>query len=116
MKINSIYCSKFQIFKLCYIRKIKTRIAIAKAGSTRRKFFTLFFSKLDFYLRKEIVKCHIWSMALYGAEIWKFRKGDQRYLESSEMWCWRREKISWTDRVKNEAALQGGKEYPTNNT
>jgi hypothetical protein len=31
---------------------------------------------------------------------------DQKYLESFEMWCWRRmEKISWTDRVNNEAVL-----------
>jgi hypothetical protein len=31
------------------------------------------------------------------------RKLDQKYLEKFEMWCWRRvEKISWTDRVKNE--------------
>jgi hypothetical protein len=29
-------------------------------------------------------------------------KVDQKYLKSSEMWCWRRmEKISWTDRVRN---------------
>jgi hypothetical protein len=28
---------------------------------------------------------------------------DRKYLESFEMWCWRRmEKISWTDRVRNE--------------
>jgi hypothetical protein len=27
---------------------------------------------------------------------------DQKYLESFEMWCWRRKKISWTDRVINE--------------
>jgi hypothetical protein len=26
-----------------------------------------------------------------------------KYLENYEMWCWRRmEKISWTDRVRNE--------------
>jgi hypothetical protein len=31
------------------------------------------------------------------------RKVDQKYLESFEMWCWRRIKtIIWTDRVKNE--------------
>jgi hypothetical protein len=31
---------------------------------------------------------------------------DQEYLESFEMWCWRRmEKISWTDRVRNEDVL-----------
>jgi hypothetical protein len=34
------------------------------------------------------------------------------------IWCWRRmEKISWTDRVRNEEGLhsQGGEEYPTYN-
>ena len=31
---------------------------------------------------------------------------DEKYLESSEMWCWRRmEKISWTDHVRNEEVL-----------
>jgi len=28
----------------------------------------LFTSKLDLNLRKKLVKCYIWSMALYGAE------------------------------------------------
>jgi hypothetical protein len=38
----------------------------------------------------------IWSMALYGAETWTLLAADQNYLESFEMWCWRRmEKISW---------------------
>jgi hypothetical protein len=33
-------------------------------------------------------------------------KGDQKYMESFEMWCWRRmEEISWTDCVKNEEML-----------
>ena len=45
-------------------------------------------------------------MALYGAEIWTLRTADQKYLESFEMWCWRRmEKISWTDHVRNEDVL-----------
>ena len=33
-------------------------------------------------------------------------KKDQKYLESFEMWCWRRmEKISWIDHVRNEEVL-----------
>ena len=49
------------------------------------------------------MKCYIWSMALYGAETWTLQAADQKYLESFEMWCWRRmEKISWTDYVRNE--------------
>ena len=74
-----------------------------KLRSTKRRFFT---SKLDLNLRKKLVKCYIWSMALYGAETGTFRAADKKYLESFEMWCWRRmEKISWTDHVRNEEVL-----------
>jgi hypothetical protein len=88
--------------------EVKSRVAMAK-GALNKK--TLFSSKLDINLRKKLVKCHIWSIALYGAEIWTLRKVDQKYLESFEMWCWRRnEKISWTDRVRNEEVLHRVKE------
>jgi hypothetical protein len=67
---------------------------------------TLFTSKLDLNLRKKPVKCYILNTALCGAETWTLRKVDQKYVESFEMWCWRRmEKISWTDRVGNEEVL-----------
>jgi hypothetical protein len=57
------------------------------------------------------VKCYIWNIALYGAGTWTLEKVDQKYLESFEMWCWRRmEKISWTDRVRNEEVLHRVKE------
>jgi hypothetical protein len=42
---------------------------------------------------------------LYGAETWTLRKVDQKYLESFEMWCWRRMEISWTEHVRNEEVL-----------
>jgi hypothetical protein len=62
-------------------------------------------------LRKELVKCYIWSIALYGAETWTLREVDQKNLEGIEMWCWRRmEKISWTDHVRNEELLLTVKE------
>jgi len=45
-------------------------------------------------------------LALYGAETWTLQAADQKYLESLEMWCWRRmEKISWTDHMRNEEVL-----------
>ena len=44
-------------------------------------------------------------MAFYGAETWTLRAADQKYLESFEMWCWRRMEISWTDHVRNEEVL-----------
>jgi hypothetical protein len=73
--------------------EIKARIAMAKAAFHKKK--TLFTSKLDSNLRKKLVKCYIQSIALYGAETWTLQKVDQKYLESYEMWCWRRmEKFS----------------------
>jgi hypothetical protein len=83
---------------------IKSMIVIAKAPFMKEK--TLFTGKLEISLRNKLVKCCIWSIALYGAEIWTLWSADQNYLENFEVWCWRRmEKISWIDRVKNEELL-----------
>jgi hypothetical protein len=51
-----------------YTRGIKSRIALTKAAFNKKK--NLFTSKLDLNLRKKLL--------------------DQKYLESFEMWCWRR--------------------------
>jgi hypothetical protein len=84
--------------------EIKCRIVMAKAAFNKKK--ALFTSTLDLELRKKLVKCYIWSIALYGAETWTLRAVDQKHLQSLEMWSWRRmEKISWTDHVRNEEVL-----------
>jgi hypothetical protein len=88
-------------------REIKSRIAMAKAALNKKE--TLLTSTMDLNLRKKLVKCYIWSTA--GAETWTLQKANQKYLESFEMWCWRRmEKISWPDRVRNEEVLHRVKE------
>jgi hypothetical protein len=83
-------------------REIKSRIVMAKAAFNK---ITLCTSELDL---SRLVKCYIWSTALYGAETWTLRKAaHQKYKESFEMWRRRRmEKISWTDRVRNKEALR----------
>jgi hypothetical protein len=53
-------------------REIKSRIAMAKATFNKKK--SLFTSKLDLNLGKKLVKCCIWSIALYGAETLTLRK------------------------------------------
>jgi len=89
--------------------EIKCRTAMAKAAFNKKR--ALCTSTLDLELRKKLVKCYIWSIALYGAETWTLRAVDQKHLESFEMWCWRRmEKINWTDRVRNEEVLLRVKE------
>jgi hypothetical protein len=57
-------------------RDIKSRIVLAKAAVTKNK--TVFTSKLDLHLRKELLKRYIWSTALYGAAKGTFRKVDQK--------------------------------------
>jgi len=85
--------------------EIKCRLAMAKAAFNKKR--ALFTTTLDLELRKKLVNCYIWSIALYGAETGTLRAVDQKHLESFETWCWRRmEKISWMDHVRNEAGLE----------
>jgi len=58
---------------------------MVKPASNKKK--NIFTSKLDLNLRKKVVKCYVWIMALYGAETWKLWATDQKRLESFEMWC-----------------------------
>jgi hypothetical protein len=66
---------------------------MTKAAFNKKK--NLFTSKLDLKIRKKLVKCYIWSVVLCGAETGTVRAPDQKYVESFEMWYWRRmDKIS----------------------
>jgi hypothetical protein len=80
-------------------QQIKARIATAKAAFNKKTRFT---SKLDLELRKKLMKCYVWSIVLCGAETWTLRKLDQKYLETFEMWCWRRMEQIVLHRVKEE--------------
>jgi hypothetical protein len=89
--------------------EIKCRIAMAKAAFNKKR--ALFTSTLDMELREKLVKCYVWSIALYGAENWTLLTVDQKHLKNFEMWCLRRmEKFSWTDHVRNEDVLLRVKE------
>jgi hypothetical protein len=53
-------------------------------------------------------------MAFYCAETWTLRAADQKYLESFNMWYWRKmKKISWRDHVRNEEVLLRVNEHCT---
>jgi hypothetical protein len=68
-----------------YTHETKFRTAMSKAAFNNKKL--LLTSKKDLYLRKKLMKCCIWSLALYRDETWKLWKVDQKYLETFEMWC-----------------------------
>jgi hypothetical protein len=53
--------------------------------------------------RKKLLKCYIWSIAVYCAGSWTLRKVEQEYRVSFKMWYWRKmENTSCTDRVRDE--------------
>jgi len=46
----------------------------------------LFTSKMNYEVKKRIMKCLVWSVTLYAAETWTLTKVDVRWLEAFEMW------------------------------
>jgi adenylylsulfate kinase-like enzyme len=65
---------------------------MAKGPFSRKKI--VFANKTDSDLRKNFVKCYIWSTGLCGAGTWTLQKVHRKNLGNLEMWCWRRmEKI-----------------------
>ena len=53
--------------------------------------------------KKRIIKCLVWSVALYAAETWTLTQAERSRLEAVEMYIGRRmEKISWKDKETNK--------------
>jgi hypothetical protein len=46
------------------------------------KYRTLLTNKCDLNIRKNFMKCYVWSIALCGDEIWTLPEVDQKYLEN----------------------------------
>ena len=54
-----------------------------------------------------MVSCYVWSIALYGLVTWTLRRLEMKYLESFEMWGWKRmDKIKWSEKVTNDQVLE----------
>jgi hypothetical protein len=52
-------------------------IGIVKEAFNRK--LSLLTSKLNIELKKKLVRCYVWSIALYGLENWTLRKLEQKY-------------------------------------
>ncbi|KAJ4428339.1 hypothetical protein ANN_24358 [Periplaneta americana] len=77
-------------------------------GNRKRRIFC---GSLEKELRKRLVKCFVWSVALYGAETWTLRRSEEKRIEAFEMWVWTRmERVKWTDRIRNEVLETVGEE------
>ena len=65
------------------VNEIRARIAMANDAFTKRR--QLFVRKMSRRLKKRIIKTVVWSVLLYGAEIWTLRKEDVRRLNADLM-------------------------------
>ena len=71
------------------------------AKETFKRKRSIFCGPLENELRKRLVECFVWSVALYERETWTVRWNEQKRLEVFEMWIWRRmERVNWTDKIK----------------
>jgi len=64
-------------------KDIQSRIKmVRKVFMEKKKFIT---GNINLELKKTIMKCLVWSVALYAAETWMLTQADRR-LEAFEMW------------------------------
>ena len=54
-----------------------------------------------------LVKAMVFSVVMYGCEIWTVKKAECRRIDASELWCWRRLlRVAWTVRRSNQSILK----------
>jgi len=66
------------------MKEIQSRIEIAKKVFVEKK--KLFTVKMKLEIKNRIMKCLVWSVALYTAETWMLMQTDRRRLEAYEIW------------------------------
>ena len=54
-----------------------------------------------------IVKAMVFLVVLYGCESWTIKKVEQKRIDASELWCWRKFlRVPWTARRSNQSILK----------
>ena len=76
-----------------YEKEIHSRITLAKMIFMDKK--RLFTGKLNLELKKQIIKCLVWSVELYAVETWTLMQTNRSKLVAFEMW------INWVDKKTN---------------
>ena len=65
--------------------------------------------KHNIALSKQIclVKGMVFTVVMYGWEIWTIKKAERRRIDAFELWCWRRFLwVPWTARRSNQSILK----------
>ena len=62
----------------------------------------------DFTLptKVHLVKAMVFPVVMYGYESWTVKKAESWRIDSFELWCWRRLRVSWTARKSNQSILK----------
>ena len=54
-----------------------------------------------------LVEVMVFSVVMYGYEIWTIKKAEHRRIDAFELWCWRRLlTVPWTARRSNQSILK----------
>ena len=54
-----------------------------------------------------LVKAMVFPVVMYGCESWIMKKAEDRRVDASEPWCWRRLlRVRWTARRSNQSILK----------
>ena len=86
--------------------EIKLRIAMGQAAFSQ---ISAILTNLGIVIetRMRLLKTYVWSVVLFGCEVWTISKEMRRRLEAAKMWFMKRMmRIPWTTRRTNEEMLQ----------
>ena len=54
-----------------------------------------------------LIKAMVFSVVMYGCEIWTIKKSEHRRFDAFELWCWGRLlRVPWTARRSNQSILK----------
>ncbi|VEN37907.1 unnamed protein product [Callosobruchus maculatus] len=88
------------------VEEVKRRIAMAKSAMLR---LTKIW-KSSYITRKtkmNLIRTLVFPVFSYGSESWTLRDKERKYIDSFEMWCYRRMlRIPWTARRTNQSILE----------
>ena len=54
-----------------------------------------------------LVNAMVFSVVMYGCEVWTIKKAGHQRIDAFEVWCWRRLlRVPWTARRSNQSILK----------
>ena len=62
---------------------------------------------ITFPTKVHVVKAMVFTVVMYGCEIWTVKKAERRRIDAFELWCWKRLlQVPWTARRSTQSILK----------